>query len=296
MADPTVPNNLEPPLRFVTIDDKTPKCFLSVRERPSGDLIIDARSRQFFRESGLPIGAAATDPRHGIPVKENRYSVHMSPESQTGVNTIKLTHVLANGETKTAVQYTAAIKRDRAFAFVFANRCGDLKDPCYNMKKYDGSSIMIPPWQSRFSLLYAVFVGPTDLPFCAPESDDMCMAHFRLQEFSVVLLYTWLNVPADDTGMTTSVSGIPARGEVASLTPEDCVEWFDAVRRMQREEFIATLRASPAHASIMPVVEASRFFKLGWMGTPQWREHCQNLVERGLIPPPPEGFEWQEWK
>ena len=286
MAEPTAPNNPESPLRFITMDDKTPKCFLSVRERPSGDLIIDARSKQFFRESGLPISATGTDPRHGVPIKQNRYSVHMSPESQMGVNTIKLTHVLANGETTTAVQYTAAIKRDRAFAFVFANRCGDLKEPCYDMKNYDGSSIMIPPWQSRFSLLYAVFVGPTDLPFRAPEPADICMAQFKLREFSVVLLYTWLNVPADDTGMTTSVSGIPGRGEVASQTPEDCIEWFDVVRHMQREEFIQTLRANPTLASVMPVVEASRFFKLGWMGTPQWTEHCEDLVRRGLIPAP----------
>jgi hypothetical protein len=113
--------------RFAVIKDKKPRCILSIAEMKDGTLIIHLRASHLTSDVAVPFGIGIEN--RGEPIKEYRYTVHMSAESKLGINTIKLHQDLVNGSSLTAVQYTSAIKQSNNFAALYARQCSAMDDP-----------------------------------------------------------------------------------------------------------------------------------------------------------------------
>jgi hypothetical protein len=182
-------------VRFAVVKQGTPRCILSIAEMKGGDLILNLRANHLSHATGIPFGAGIDD--RGDPIKEYRYTIHMSPDSKVGINTIKLHHDLENGTTLTAIQYTAAIKQTNSFAPIYARYCSALHDHRYDIKKINGRYESLGDLNNEFTLVFAVFVGPTDRLFSAVGSYFQ-YRQVKFKEFSVVMLWSFLTAPPHD--------------------------------------------------------------------------------------------------
>lgn len=127
---------------------------LSMNEKKTGDVYIRLIS-------GSQIGI----PPHAKAIKEDRYSIHVSPKSDT-YTTLKKTFAIEDGPTITRTALTNAVKLKSGFSLLFVHRFTDLMADVYNNTGDEKSPIILDGYDPTMSTLFAcVLIGPKDLPF-----------------------------------------------------------------------------------------------------------------------------------
>lgn len=258
------------PTRIVINSEGTLRCIGSIRERAHGDLLIDLRSNQLLRATGMLIGATSLDQTHGVGIREFRYSVHMSRDSRLGINTIKLTNVLENGEERTAVQMTSAIKQSNSFAGIYVRRCSNLLDDSYNLQRCDEPQIKLGEVNPLFTLIFAVFVGPRDREFVLPPLSDGRFQQVKFREFSIVIMWTFMGAPSHESAMFGHVVTPPGNNPSRGLNEIDCLMLFHVYRENLKAEYIRVFEKIEEAKIAMPMIRKASFFREARRETPEY--------------------------
>jgi|SRR5579859_570433 len=240
-------------VRFAVIKNGRPRCVLTVAENSRGDLTLGLRAN--------PIGRPSDDPKGRVAVLDYRYSVHVSPESKLGVNTIMLTRVLANGDTLRGVHYAVGIKSGDGFAPIYGNRCDNLDGAWHDIKKAIRNLVSLGEIEDLLSLVFMVSVGPRDRAFNLIAGHNYDFKQVKFREFSIVILWSFLSIYAHPSGSMTHI--LTEGGPAPVLGETDIVRRFYFVRERLRRTFINNLRSEPGYETIWPLAERSKFFKSG---------------------------------
>ncbi|WP_394687455.1 hypothetical protein [uncultured Xanthomonas sp.] len=137
----------------------------------------------------------------GEEVKEARFSLHPSPRSEKFI-TIKHTRTLA-GQSLTSVAITDAAKSEGKFFHIVSNVFTSLKSKNHDVKKFD-SGLYVGELNPRKSSLYiSAFVGHPESNFDL-EQQGLRIDKLNFNKFQVVVLTSYLDVPASPMGMTAA--------------------------------------------------------------------------------------------
>lgn len=93
---------------LITVEGRDRRVF-SMVEKPDGYLMIS------FHPVDV-MGEGYEEEHEGQKIVSQKYSIHTSEDSATGINAIKHTVVLENGQEITSEHYTNAIKKNKRFA------------------------------------------------------------------------------------------------------------------------------------------------------------------------------------
>ncbi|MFN7002758.1 MAG: hypothetical protein ACK4NW_04910 [Roseinatronobacter sp.] len=142
------------------------------------------------------IGSVALDKK----IVEQRYSVHLSQKSISGVDTIKQTIRLEGGEDIKTYNTTKAL-RESKFQILFARVTPTLQPEKYKFPRRQKDSLLnvceLDP--SRYTLLYVVMVARNSLD--SPLSSQTWRhARFDFKELSIFMLYSFSNLPSAPFG------------------------------------------------------------------------------------------------
>jgi hypothetical protein len=258
-----------------------PRCILSVKERTNGDLLLDIKGRQLAHPTGLPF--VRPDQWRGDPIREYRYSVHMSPASTTGINTIKLHHILRNGKAITGVQYTAAIKQTNNFSPIYARQCSALSDAYYDIKTDELFDLVDKFDSDAFVLVFGVFIASSGRTFLSHLSADIALQQITLKEFSILLMRSFLTVPSHDASSFEHCVTKPGEGQTRGHDENACFAIFRDARSRLRERFIERLNGEPEMAPAMPILRASEYVRAADKTTVEYRAWLRSLKAQGLV-------------
>ena len=271
------------PIRFIAVVKGKPRCVLSAYERTSGDLLLNIRAKQLLREPGVLIESPSADPKHGEQVVQSRYSVHMSPKS-TVANLIKLTCVLANGEEINSFNYSSGIKQTNMFAPIYSRRCTVMEDDTYDVENIEKQDIVLGEWaQPAFTLMFTVFVGPNRTFDRSLPKIDFRFRQVNFSEFSIVLFWSFLGIPAHVSGMLSHIGTRADIGPTSANSDAECKVMFDWERVALRSEYLQTLSNLPGIESAMPWMREAIFFGEPRMETKRYRMWAQSMINRGLM-------------
>ena len=179
-------------IRF-TVDSKgAERNLFSILERSNGDLVLGFG----FATS---VGYSPENPK----ILHQKYSVHTSPKSAE-FSTITHTIWLDDGTKNVLHVLTDAIKAKTGFFPMFCRRCQILVDDRYLIPASDKAT-RIKLWSpteldGQVTLVYGVFVGPSDTPF-GPHP-QLSVAEWAFTHFRIVVIYHYINLPAHPTGDT----------------------------------------------------------------------------------------------
>jgi hypothetical protein len=262
--------------RLAVLKNGRPRCVLSIAEKRSGDLILNLRSSQLSSIKAVPFGVDIPMSERGEPIRDYRYSVHMSSKSSSGVNTIKLHHLLTNGKYRTAIQYTSAIKRSDHFTLLYAKRCSRMDGPGYDLKKTKDAYCDLGTIGDEFTLCFSVFVGSSSRPFYVPYGPDFQCRQLIFKEFSLVVMYSFLSLPPHDNfGLSHAVT--PTGGDPSpGYNEAQCVSIFDHLRYQMKEQHIGAIE-SQAPELVDAFMRAAIFFREARTDSREFREWSNRL-------------------
>lgn len=277
--------------RCVVISEGKPRAILSVGERKSGDLVLSLRPGHTLRPPGRPLNRQGPH----LPILEHRYSVHKSPDSN-GLNTIKQTMELANGQVRALYNFTAAIKRNNLFAPILARRCSHFFGRAYDFNPKRGRNFVLAQIDaSRFSLVFAVFVGAKDRLFALPYvPTNFQVAQLPLSEFRLVIIWSFLAISAHESSTFVFVRSMPeSTGYKEGADETGCVQLFDRWRVQLKTELIQLLRAQGrtehstsseylSSVALAPIFSDAPYFREGILA-PEYLAWVQSLLPRGLL-------------
>ena len=256
---------------LVLQDGEALKCFMTIHEKVSGDLILHLRASEQIRAHGTLISAPSDDPLHGKGIKEYRYTVHVSEKSPTGINTINLKRVTVDDEELQVSQYTIAIKRENKFAPLYGRRCSSFNGPKYDVPTMGKArNVVVGDYDPKFTFVFAVFIGGAEREFKLSNlATDAGIRQLKHKVFRTVILYSYLTCPSHDSGSLNHIA--PARDDkqTEGSDEEDCIKVFNVMRTNFRNEYIQLIGTIPEHAESIPVINASLFTKEPTYNTPQ---------------------------
>lgn len=199
---------------------------LSFNENKKGDVYIRLLS-----------GDEATTAPGERRIKEHRYSIHMTPDNLE-YNALKQTMRLVNGEEKTTMAYTNAIKGNVGFSQLFVHRFTNLSSEIYdNIGKLE-NALFMGEFDPQFSCLYlGIYVGA--LNSCFPDVGEGIKVHRIVSSnFQIVILAHQLNTPSLPAGATSTkftvnpdyYSSDEARNNVLmmmqAMSVDDCIKEY----------------------------------------------------------------------
>jgi len=272
--------------RFAVTKQGNPRCVLSVSERPNGDLILNLRGKQLSHFEPIPFKTEDPNQFRGTPVRELRYSIHTSPNSVFGTNTLKLTRVLENGEEPASlVLYTTAIKDGSGFVPLYGRYCSAMNDKGYDIDKMNARFEFLGEISVNFTLVFAVFIGPPNRKFnIGPESfDTFQMRQLIFREFSLVFMWSFLSVTEQNSSWFLHL-GTPAGGTpMPGFDEGTCLLVFQDVRERLRQHLVGTLLKVSELAEFHRFISASTFFREARTGTPEFKVWFRSLTETGVL-------------
>jgi len=211
-------------------------------------------------------------------IKHQKYSVHRSLKSSTGINAIKHSLILEDGEEIETSQYTRAIKSDNGFAIIYSTRHTNMASDRHNAEKIQGEEINMGKMEStRFTLISHVLVGSLNQELLLPEHECFNLIQIKTSHFTVALVWSFVMLPAHSSGaikhrMTIALpdnSGQIGSGE--GLDNTTCLRHLIEIRRDLTIEFCKTLASGGFHLpSLITAVFSIGHFKTGQLKTPEF--------------------------
>ena len=208
---------------------------LSVGERRNGDLSVNIRIGPNDRDLKMP--AREIGKVKQAVVREQKWSVHNSPDSQS--NLIKMTRHLDNGYLDKTYKYTAAIKQTSRFEMLIAQRCSSLYGTFFDAGDDTERHIEMGDYDiTNSTLVFQVFVGSASRVFNLAEQNDLQSVQQIFSKFSIVVLWSFLMLPAHKLD-TAFVDDTPRfRKTSIGLNEPECLERFNSARFFFRSEML----------------------------------------------------------
>ncbi len=235
----------------------------SILEKPNGDLIIISKSASRW---GFP--------HRNIEMLEYRYSIHVSPKSPT-FTTIKYTANLSDGQHRTSVAITDAVKCRTGFAPVFVELTPNPSLRSVRLSESDNENIVqIADYRPRRQTLhYGVFVGaPT---FCFPVMvGNIKVVQHTFKQFGIVVLSSLFEFPSASIGgnavaMTLDPNTPKSREDQLKLqkgmhgqSPGSCLRGFRQTARHLAKRYLHDL----LDITVLPGARYRMLIELGKLG------------------------------
>jgi hypothetical protein len=164
------------------------RVLFSILEKPNGELIIPFRAAERF----------GVDYTTGIPVLEQRYSIHPSLRSEE-FTTVKHTTNLADGRQIVHVALTDAVKQKTGFSLMFVYRAPNMSPDKYLLSEKDKNRSLIvslPEYDPKlFTLFCGVLLGSPEIEFKARHRHVLVRQHC-FKRFRIVVLSGRLSLPS----------------------------------------------------------------------------------------------------
>jgi hypothetical protein len=185
--------------RIVVPIGKRDRQIFSVTERKNGDLLVALRVMKNFEHPA----------RGDVELREMRFSLHRSPQSEIGGRTYKNTTVLKDGTEIDMAAFVLPSMEDRYFP-VFGHRVQDLK-----RKKYDPSSgalkdiVRLPKYNiEKQTLVYVLYASP-------PEAQDVEIPPYqtirlKYEFWKLHICLSYIRIATVDSAdvLTSTTSGV----------------------------------------------------------------------------------------
>ena len=185
--------------RFVVTVNGSHRAILSIGRPGSGDLILSIKSAEEYRDPHLSANASGSS-RHGAKIVQQRYTVHQTLASDREINVLQQSLLLSTGEMLRPRQTTQSMKRG-SLAHVFSRRCPDLSAERYRTPKAE-KNVSLGRFDPRhFTLVHSVFVGSDNALVAIVRPQDMNIVTRRFGRFTVLIIWSFLPLPAHTSGM-----------------------------------------------------------------------------------------------
>ena len=250
---------------------------LSVGEHPKkDDLRLNLKPAAYFRESDAlnNIGEAY----------EQKYFVHASDDSQTGIDVIKLTYRV-HGQAAPIVKrhFTKAMKSGNAFAPIYARRLPDLSLAKYVAKSGAVHHISMGSYEPNCCMPFiGVFVANRDREFIHPPLTDIGVAQCAFRRFRIVMMWSyWGPIISNSTGQllhyfTLPIEELPTTERLAlqerfseGFLETDCIAAFRSEREYLKHHFINLMALLPELAKF--AMTKTQFSCNGKLRPEEWR-------------------------
>jgi len=264
-----------------------PRTLFSVSERkPSGDLVIRIKTGTFYGVGELT-----------EKIQEQRYSVHVSNDSRSGINAIKQTILLDSGRAIITRQYTKAMKRGNRFAALFTSLVPDLSPDKYLTDTSPRSVIDLGSYDpDAFVLIYMLVISNRDREFSAPPGFQANITHIEFSEFRITVLWSFAIGPSASFGWKRHALTIPP--EYFSAIAEGAIDESDlgydealcaAIYAGERQILFGSMTnqilsiMEPKHHRATLAIARLGFFMMGTKGSIEFLSRLQDLATKGEI-------------
>ena len=206
----------------VESDGKLLRLF-SITQRDNDDIVIKPQQAEFYREIN------GEDLQKTPLIINQKYSIHCSPNSESGINAIVQTLELSTGENIKTRNYTNALKKNNLFTILFACRCPDLDNDRY-LTDDKTTIVNLTKYNSKISVLYyMIVVGNVGENFEDIIHSDFGCTTIQLNKFSVSVFWSFSHMPSDPTG---------SKIHVLTLPPEDFPNIYEHVANGYSKEIV----------------------------------------------------------
>lgn len=216
-----------------------PRKLFTAQERASGDLTLILRSRVGYAELGTKAGL------ENPTFVEHRYSIHVSPNSIQGINTIKRTGRFSDDQKLRHFTFTKSLKTENVFVPLFFNRCPTLVSPTFDVSGNKDQLHSLGSYNPLANtLIFGVYVSKIGSIFNLGDGTANNLSK-DFRNFSLHILWSFLRIPSFNLGSMLNYgsepreiySGEPTPAEsnggfIDGFTELDCFLNFRAARSL----------------------------------------------------------------
>lgn len=242
--------------RCVIHVDGVPRVLFHVSQTAKGDLMISTTSASYTRHND------DGDATPNVPIREDRYSIHTSPNSKTG-NLIKQTLKDRDGKISHIRHFTEAMKTRDRLAPLYVARTVSLRHDRYISNDSPRTIVDLGAYNpSELTLYYTVFVAREGHVF----DSGVLVPHATSFEqdfspFRLIVMSSFAAMPSDQIEMTMTV----ATFHPDKLTPEQLATQSKNMEGESDENarhFLTSIRRRIfEHCCVMPEVNGQPDFQ-----------------------------------
>jgi hypothetical protein len=254
----------------ITIDIAgKPRRLLSASEGKHGDIILVSKAGQFhLLGSPPPPSASPFSKTNRVPIIEQRYSVHPSKGSPDGVNVLKHTLSLGNGESYSSVHYTKALRTKDKAAHLFTRCFPDMSDARYEVPAESKNMGLGDYDQSEFMLVISFYICSAECAFLSGAGQDFTALEVPIAGYKLIVLWSFLSSPSPPNGQLLHTVTLPPElappgffeQTVAGHGPQSAIAQFRKHREFIRADFIKYCKASAGERPLPKAFEALLFY------------------------------------
>ncbi len=262
-------------VRFAFNIDGSPRNILSVGQKACGDLILNLKPSKQFRDVDSLDGKD--------DVIEQRYSIHASTQSKDGIDVIKQTLKLANGEIINTRHYTTAMKAGNSFAPIFIRRCPNLSIERYKITNQKAKIIKLADYDHNlFMPIFMVMVSRFNREFVLPSFDNYSLTQHEFSLFRLVIIWCFLGpILPHHTGELVHVITIPPSKLAAMVHPKgmneiECIDFFKKYREVLKINFLKLVTMND-HQLLNDAIKFTDFFREGNENNQEYNKYISLL-------------------
>lgn len=249
----------------LTVGENDRRCIFAAYLRPTtGDVVVSVKH--------YPVAG----------VKEERYSIHWSRESQIGSNTIKRTYVTENGEKSFRYLHTLGIKKTNKFTPIFLLRLGgDLKEGFEVKTSGKICDFGYMTWGLTF--IVCVVVSSRPWAFSSYIDNRYSWNQIKIGEYYLVCLWTFLGIPANSPTMQMIWESLPETVPGDGYNEVEMVAEFWKMASLAREEALVRVRIERAGKTDLAAWEQAEYYSNGVLQNRYWQKWIDKMCKEGLI-------------
>jgi hypothetical protein len=262
------------------------RALFSVKDPPNGEMLVSRKSPDTLRPSGLNPWKMPIIQGVLPAIKEQRYSIHPSLESEDG-NLLKSTMKIASGKTFHTHHWTKTIKSGQNYAPMFVQRCPTLDSENYSVTKPGIQELSLGSYDPQhFTPFFGVFVAARDNVFELPVATQfpavfvpINVAQHQFHSVRLIVLWSFLSLPSHSSSMASlfqTTADAPERS--GGLTALQCRDYFAQECCKMEDELrmfmYFDVQGDPREAVMVPL---ERYFEDGTVLTPKAAEYMAAL-------------------
>lgn len=248
-------------VRFAVLREGTPRCLLSVFQRSSGDLILQLRANQIQ-------GLAEDHEDPTVQISDYRISIHTSDKSKEEINVITRTKSWKDNRSEKSYLFTSAMKQFKRFEPLYVCRYDNLDTEVNDLRSTADAYIDLGEIHRLTSIVLMVAAGPIDKDFTSPElpyifvdarRPDYNVKQVKFAKFSLVLIWSFLTIPADNISQSFHIATHPASGPADGMSERETIDFYKEMRSELRKEMIHLVQGNPEQLTLTPLLRFGTF-------------------------------------
>ncbi|MGA2794843.1 MAG: hypothetical protein ABSE69_15200 [Roseiarcus sp.] len=148
-----------------------------------------------------------------------------------------------------------------------------------------GKNIILCEMKTSFTFCYGIFIGSRRSRFLWTPHHHIQIKQISFSAFDVVILYSFLTMPALDHGSFNNFRTSPEQGAFRGMSVMECSEFFDAQLIGLRSRAIVMVDKTPGTEPIRRLAKRSIFLPRGTYDNQKFQEWRQSLISSGDIDP-----------